>query len=587
MSAKDYQENSALNIFLHYFKPHKKYFIIDMVCAFIIALVDLAYPFISRIAMNSWLPDNKYTIFFVVIGIVIAAYVIRSLLYYVVTVVGHTFGIRVEADMREDLFAHIQSLSFKYFDNNRTGILMSRITNDLFEVVELAHHAPEDIFISCITLVGALIVMYTIQWKLALLLTIIIPLLIIFVMSNRQRQLDTSVEVKRRTAKINAVIESSLSGIRTSKAYANEDIEYKKFCEANQGYKVHKKEFYKAMGIFHGGLEFVCCSLSVAVMGFGGYLIMTDQLTYADLVTFMLYITTFINPIRRMGALAETLSTGTAGLSRFIEIMSTDADIKDKEDAKELIVAKGNVSLKDVHFSYNDNVEILHGISFDINGGETLAVVGSSGGGKTTLCQLLPRFYDISSGVILIDGQNVKDVTQDSLHKAIGIVQQDVFLFAGTIRENIAYGKLEASDEEIIAAAKKAEIYDDILAMPNGLDTYVGERGVMLSGGQKQRVSIARIFLKDPPILILDEATSALDTVTESKIQSAFDELAKGRTTIIIAHRLSTIRKAKRIIVIENGRIQESGTHKELEDNKGLFAQLLKYSRGENDAIAE
>lgn len=587
MTTKEYQENSILKIFLHYFKPHKKYFIIDMVCAFIIALVDLAYPFISRIAMNSWLPDNRYTIFFVVIGIVIVAYIIRSLLYYVVTVVGHTFGTRVEADMREDLFAHIQSLSFKYFDNNRTGILMSRITNDLFEVVELAHHAPEDIFISCITLIGALIVMYTIQWKLALLLTIIIPLLILFVMSNRQRQLDTSVEVKRRTAKINAVIESSLSGIRTSKAYANEAIEYEKFRDANKDYKVHKREFYKAMGVFHGGLEFVCCALSVAVMGFGGYLIMKNQLTYADLVTFMLYITTFINPIRRMGALAETLSTGTAGLSRFVEIMRTDADIKDKEDAKELVVTEGNVSLKDVHFSYNDNIEILHGISFDINGGETLAVVGSSGGGKTTLCQLLPRFYDVDHGAILIDGQDVRDVTQASLHKAIGIVQQDVFLFAGTIRENIAYGKLDASDDEIIEAAKKAEIYDDILAMPNGLDTYVGERGVMLSGGQKQRVSIARIFLKNPPILILDEATSALDTVTESKIQSAFDELAKGRTTIIIAHRLSTIRKAKRIIVIEDGQIQESGTHKELEKIKGLFAQLLKYSRGESDGLTE
>ncbi len=558
---------------MHYFAPHKKLFFLDMTCALLVSFVDLAYPYISRKAMYTWLPNDAYRTFFTVMAIVAAAYLVRALLYFVITYWGHQFGVRVEADMRADLFRKIQSMSYSFFDRNRTGYLLSRVTTDLFEITELSHHGPEDLLISVVTIVGAITIMFTIEWRLALMLAILMPIFVITVSLTRRFQQRTALTVKKRTGLINTEIESALAGIRTGKAFANEDIEYEKFRTANEKFKISKKDNYKAFGLFNSTMEFFCGIMSVAVVTMGGWLLMKGSITYVDLFTFSLYITTFIAPVKKLATSAELFIAGFAGMARFREMMGTETDMKDAEDAEELVVTDGRISIKDVHFSY-DSAEILHGIDLEIEPGETIAVVGSSGGGKTTLCQLIPRFYDVDRGSISIDGSDVRNVTQKSLHRAIGIVQQDVFLFAGTVFENISYGRPGASLAEVEEAARKAEIYEDVMAMPDGFDTYVGERGVLLSGGQKQRIAIARIFLKNPPILILDEATSALDSVTESKIQSAFDELAKGRTTLIIAHRLSTIRKAGRIIVIDDGEIKESGSHEELMAKGGAYALL-------------
>ena len=542
MTTKDYQQKGMFSIFLSFFKPHRGLFFLDMVCALFVALVDLAYPVISRKAINTLLPNLQYKTFFIVMGIVVLAYVIRSLLYYVITYWGHTFGIRVEADVREALFTHMQTLGFDFYDRNRTGHLMSRLTTDLFEITELAHHGPEDLFIAIVTITGALIVMFTIEWRLALVVCVLIPVAVFVIMSRRRAMGRASRLVKQKVGVINADIESCLSGMRTAKAFANESVEAEKFRRSNEMYKGSKKYFYQEMGIFNSSMEFFLSILSVAVVTVGGTLIMQGRMDVVDLLTFTLYITTFVNPIRKLANFAEMFANGTAGLERFVEIMRTEPALDDAPD----------------------------------NPGETIAVVGPSGGGKSTLCQLIPRFYDVTGGSIRVDGQDVRAVTQQSLRRAIGVVQQDVFLFADSILENIRYGRPDASMDEIVAAAKRAEIYDDIMAMPDGFDTYVGERGTLLSGGQKQRISIARVFLKDPSILILDEATSALDSMTEAKIQHAFDELAKNRTTLIIAHRLSTIRAASRIVVIVDGKIAEQGTHAELTALNGTYAALCR-----------
>ena len=554
-----------------YFGPHKKIFALDMFCAIMVAAVDLAFPLVSRHAMYDMLPDKAFRLFFILMAAVAVFYLFRSLCYYIMTYWGHTFGIRVEADIREALFNHLQTLDFEFYDKNRTGKIMSRLTGDLFEITELAHHGPEDLVIS---ILGSLTFMFMIEWRLALVVAVLIPIFLIIVMSRRRRMSIASVNVKQKLAAISSDIESSISGMKTSKAFANENVDRKRFDDSNDRYKGAKKEYYKAMGSFNASQEFFMCIIPVAVIAFGGWLIMKDQMNYIDLITFTLFVTTFVTPIRKMSNFAETFTNGTAGLKRFMEVMAMEPKVKEKEGARPLKVTEGHIKVDHVSFSYNDVSEVLDDIDLDIHPGETLAIVGHSGGGKTTLCQLIPRFYDVTEGAIYIDGTDIRDVTKTSIRENTGIVQQEVFIFADSVYENIRYGRPSATFEEVVEAAKKAEIYDDIMEMPDQFETYVGERGTQLSGGQKQRLSIARIFLKDPKILILDEATSALDTVTERRIQASFDELAKGRTTIIIAHRLSTVRDADRIVVIEGGKIMETGTHEELLSAGGRYANL-------------
>ena len=575
MTTKDFQKKSELSIFFSYFKPHMKYFLLDMSSAMMIAVIDLAFPFVTRWCLYTLIPDNNWKTFWTVMALMVVAYVFRSVFTYIIAYWGHGFGIRVETDIRRDLFGHIQELGYDYFDQNRTGQLMSRLTSDLFDITELAHHGPEDIFISTLTIFGALAIMYSIQWRLALVLTIMIPIFLLIVWSRRRAMRDASRRVKRTVASINADFESGLSGIRTAKAFANEEMELAKFDRANGSFRDSKYQFHSAMGSFNAVLEFFLCILSAAVIAVGGALIMKGELTVIDLVAFNLYVASFINPIRRLAATSETLASGTAGLHRFVELMRTEPTLVDAPDAEELQAVKGAIDIDHVSFEYRQDRAVLHDVTLHIRPGETVALVGSSGGGKTTLSQLIPRFYDVTGGAIYVDGHDVRTVTQQSLRRSIGVVQQEVFLFADSIAENIRYGRPEATDEEVIAAARQAEIYEDIMAMPEGFATNVGERGVLLSGGQKQRVSIARIFLKNPPVLILDEATSALDSVTEAHIQKAFDKLSEGRTTLVIAHRLSTVRGADRIAVIDNGRIIEQGSHEELLQKGGAYAALV------------
>ncbi len=578
----DYKNSGSIKIFALFYKKHLGLFLLDMVCALLVAAVDLTFPYISKMSMEKYLPENEYKTFFTVMVIMVSAYIVRAFLYYIITYWGHRMGVYMEADMRSVLFTHIEGLSFRYFDKHRTGQLMSRVTNDLFEIAELAHHGPEDLLISSITIIGAFIILCGIEWRLALIVFAVIPLFVIFTIILRKRMADASVKVKAKQAEINATIESGFSGIRTAKAFANEEIELKKFEDTNKEYVESKRGYYNAMAIFHAGMEFALPILSVLVIMVGGYYIMKDTLSYIGLVTFSLYVSSFITPVRKLVNFVEQYMAGMAGFRRFLEIMRTDPEITDAEDALELNNVRGDIEINDVSFSYEeanghklDQLEVLKHISLRIPAGTTLAIVGPSGGGKTTLSNLIPRFYEVSDGFISVDGHDIRSVTQQSLRRAIGIVQQDVFMFAGTIKENIAYGKPDASMEEITEAAKKAEIHEEIMQMPEQYDSYIGERGVMLSGGQKQRIGIARIFLKNPPIIILDEATSALDSITEIRIQDAFDELAKGRTSIIIAHRLSTVRNADKIAVIEDNQVVEYGTHNELMELNSEYAKLV------------
>ena len=565
-----------LKIFIRYIARHRKLFAIDMACAFAVSIIDLVFPYVSRQSMRSMLPQKLYGVFFLVMGIMIAAYVLKSVLYYIITVLGHKMGVLTEADMRRDLFTHMQDLSCSFFDKNRTGVLLSRVVSDLFEVTELAHHGPENIIICSLTIVGSLVIMFFLRWQLALVLAIVLPLTLWFTLSQRLRMKKANIEVKRKTAEITAAIESSISGVRTAKAFANEDMEVEKFDSANDVFKGAKVEYYKTMGLYMSGMEFTTGVMQVLVITVGGILIMLGKMDVVDLITFTLYVSAFVTPLRKLVMFAEQYMQGSAGLARFLEIMRTEPEIRDAPDAKELGEIRGQIDLNDVSFHYDNGVPVLSHIDLHIKPGQCMAVVGPSGGGKTTMCQLIPRFYDVCEGSVTVDGTDIRSVTQHSLRRNIGILQQDVFMFAGTIRENIRYGKPDATDEEIVEAARRAEIHQEILAMPDGYDSYIGERGVMLSGGQKQRLSIARVFLKNPKVLILDEATSALDTVTEQRIQKSLDELSVGRTTIIIAHRLSTVKHADCIAVVEGEHIIELGSHAELMAKNGAYAALCR-----------
>ena len=569
---------SPFEIFLAYIMGEKKLFIIDTICAVLVAAIDLAFPYVSKSSMQTYLPQSMYKTFFIVMAILALAYVLKAALYYVITVLGHRMGVNIESRMREDLYTHMQELSFGFYDKNRTGTLMSRLTGDLFEITELAHHGPENIIICALTIVGAMIIMATINWQLTLVLAILLPLCLWFTLKCRVKMKAANMEVKRKMGVIYSALENGVSGVRTAKAFANEELEKEKFDAANELYRGAKKEYYKTMGAFMSGMEFTTGIMPVAVIAVGGLMIMRGSFNYIDLITFTLYVSTFINPVRKLAQFAEIYMQGAAGFERFLEIMRTEPEIKDAPDAADLGRVKGEIALNDVSFTY-DSVEVLHNVSLRAEAGKTLALIGPSGGGKTTVSQLIMRFYDVSDGSVTVDGKDVRGVTQASLRRNIGIIQQDVYMFAGTVRENIRYGRPGATDEEVARAAMLASIHDEIMEMPQGYDTFVGERGAMLSGGQKQRIAIARVFLKNPPILVLDEATSALDSVTEAAIQASLEKLSRGRTTIVVAHRLATVRGADHIAVIDKEGVSEYGTHKELMEKNGLYAALWNTQR--------
>ena len=575
----NFHEN-PLKIFFSYYKPHLKLFIADMICAFLIAAIDVAFPMFSRYALDILIPNGNLRIFTFFIIILGGGYFLRWVCNWFVNYWGHIFGNRIEQDMRRDVFSHLEKLPFSFYDTNRTGKIMARATTDLFEITELAHHGPEDFFIAILTIFGSFFLLLKIRWELAIIVIISMPIILFIVIFSRRNLSKTSKKVKETTAEINANLESSISGIRVTKGFVNEELENKNFDAMNKKYSHAKRIRFKYMAFFHSNIELCNNLLSLLVLAAGGYFIMKGKMTLPDLVAANLFIASFTAPIRKLTNFVEQFSTGMAGFSRFLEIMQTEPEEPDSPDAAEILASRGNISFEHVNFSYANNIQVLSDINFTVKSGEKFALVGSSGGGKSTICNLIPRFYEISEGQILLDGINIKKIKRNSLRNQIGIVQQDVFLFAGSVRENIAYAKPNATEQEIILAAKRAEIHDDIMNMPDGYETIVGERGIKLSGGQKQRISIARCFLKNPPILILDEATSALDTATEIKIQKAFDELSKGRTTIVIAHRLSTIKNADKIAVINHKTICETGTHSDLIAKQGEYYKLCQAQNG-------
>ena len=570
--------------FARYYKPHIGLFLLDIGCATLVAAVDVAFPLLTNYLLKKLFPEieqtgahNLIVLFAILIAAIFTAYILRAVMLYIVNYWGHLFGVRVEADMRRDIFSHIQTLPFSFYDKIRTGKLLSRATTDLFEISELAHHGPEDLLISSLTVLGAFVAMFFIEWRIALAMLLLMPFCIFFVMKARFSMKSTSKAVKEQIANINAGIESSISGARVAKAFANEGYEIEKFEEGNNAFLHAKNRFYQTMAIFNSGTEFFIALFNVVVLLTGGILIIKkagfSSLTF---ITFMLYVSAFTSPLKRFASFFEQYMMGMAGFTRFLEILDTKSDIVDRENAIEVQNVKGKIEFRDVGFHYEGGRQVLDHVNLTIEPGKKLALVGPSGGGKTTMCHLLMRFYDVMEGAILVDDVDIRDYTQESLRRNIGIVQQDVFLFAGSILENIRYGRLDATDEEVVQAAIRAHIHDEIMRFPDQYQTEVGERGVKLSGGQKQRISVARLFLKNPPILILDEATSALDTVTEYDIQKSFDELAEGRTTLIIAHRLSTVRNADEIIVIDKSGIRERGSHDELIAQNGLYATFYQ-----------
>ncbi len=560
--------------FARYYRPHWKLFILDITCAFLLAIADLVYPYMSRLFIDIYIPDRNLNMMLKMSFFLLLVFIIRYILQYIVTYWGHVLGIRMEADMRKDLFSHLQTLSLKFYDNNRVGYLMSRIVNDLNDISELAHHGPEEIFISVITLLGSFIIMLSMNWVLALSTFLMVPIMIVFVMKLRGKMYQRFLDNKIKIAEVNSQIEESLSGIRVVKSFTNEDYEEEKFDLGNNRFRQSRENAMEAMAQFNSGINFFNNMIELITIATGGYLVYLNRLTVGELVAFLIYVNMFMRPIRRIANLNEQYQRAMTGFGRFQEILAVKPDIVEEENPLVLKDVRGEIEYRNVSFSYDNDSQVLEDINLKIKSGETIAFVGPSGAGKTTLCNLLPRFYEINKGAILLDGIDIRDLSLKSLRANIGIVQQDVFLFNGTIRDNIAYGKPGATDEEIVEAAKKAAAHDFIMELSNGYETEIGERGVKLSGGQKQRISIARTFLKNPPILILDEATSSLDNESERFIQQSLDQLAKGRTTLIIAHRLSTIQNADRIIVLAEEGIVQEGTHNTLINSKGLYRDL-------------
>ncbi len=562
-----------LKKFISYYKPHKFMFSLDMLASLMIAVIGLGYPIITRKMLNDWIPNVNIQ-FIIMFGIILLLlYVIRMLLKYFVQYYGHMIGIKMQAQMRIDLFTKLQKLPYSYYDNHETGKIMTRMTNDLQDVSELAHHGPENIFICGIMIIGSFIYLCTIEYHLTLIIFACIPILVIISIILKKRMRHAFMESRKSVAIINGAIESSISGIRVTKAFTNSKKELEKFNEGNNMYVEARRKSYKAMGQFNSSTSFVTDIFNVIVLIAGGIFLAKGDITFGDYSTFIVSVNLFISPITTLITFVEQLEEGSTGFKRFMEILDEKEEVEN-ENSKPLKVTNGEILFEHVSFKYNDSKEVLNDINLHIAGGKKLALVGPSGGGKTTICHLLPRFYLNEEGSIYIDNQNINNVTLESLRKNIGIVQQDVFLFNGSIKDNILYGNLNASNEEVVEAAKRANIHDYITSLPKGYDTQIGERGVKLSGGQKQRLSIARVFLKNPSILILDEATSALDNTTEILIQNALDELCKGRTTLVVAHRLSTIKTADEIVVINNGRIKEQGTHEELLSINGIYAHL-------------
>ena len=562
--------------FLNYYKPHWKLFAFDMICAAVVSLVDISIPQILRDLTNNIYRQSEYVILDwlpYIFATLLIMYVLRMFCQYFIGSWGHIMVSRMESDMRRDLFRKMEELPYSYYDKHSTGDLTSRMVSDLFDISELAHHGPENLFLSLIKITGSIILLFRINKELTLLLLVVIIAIVIFSGQLNINMRKTFMDNRKKISGINVKFQDSIEGIRVVKSFANEKSEAEKFAKANNAFLESKKNSYKVMGTFQAGNGFLQGLLYITVLVAGGYYVAIGKLKAADLAVYALYINVVVSPINILVEFLETFQKGFAGFKRFVEIIDTDTEIKDSPDAEILSYVKGKIEYNNVDFSYDGNSEILNNLNLTIEPGKTVALVGASGGGKTTICSLLPRFYDVTGGSIKIDGKDIRSLTQQSLRKAIGIVQQDVYLFGSTFKENIAYGKIGASDEEIIDAAKKANIHDFIMSLPEGYDTNVGERGVRLSGGQRQRISIARVFLKNPKILILDEATSALDNESERYIQNSLDELAKGRTTLVIAHRLSTIVNADKIYVIEKGSVKENGTHKELLEKNGIYAK--------------
>lgn len=571
-----------LKRFLAYYKPHKKIFCLDMLASFAVSLIGIIYPIVTRNMLNKYIPNKNYQMIVFAGLTVLFLYFIRMLLRYFIQYQGHMMGVGMQAEMRSDMFKHLEKLPYSFYDNHETGEIMSRLTNDLMDISEVAHHGPENVIISTISIITSFIYLAMINFGLTMIVFACVPLLVIVSLKMKDRMAEAFLKSKKSIAKINASLESSISGIRVTKAFTNAKKEEEKFEIGNAEFVHARKDAYKAMGQFHSSTAFITDVFNVIVLIAGGLFLYDGKISFGDYSAFIVSINLFINPVTTLINFMEQYQNGATGFKRFLEIIDQEPE-KDSVDASEIGRIEGHIEFRDVSYGYNDEKNVLSHINLNIEKGKKFALVGPSGGGKTTICHLIPHFYDIDSGELLIDGKPIQEITMESLRNNIGIVQQDIYLFNASVKDNILYGKLDATDEEVIEAAKRANIHDYIMSMPDGYDTQIGERGVRLSGGQKQRLSIARVFLKNPSILILDEATSALDNTTEILIQQALDELCKGRTTLVVAHRLSTIKNADEIAVISDGQIIEQGNHETLMAMDGMYTQLYNLQFRESD----